>query len=158
VAAEGGRDYEMRTKGGDGFFTKIQSWSLMQNVWVDVPMHDMVSWFMGRVPILMPVHFYTGGGVGMAALDTKTTDNFTKASKDFYNFAWQVGAGLSYELTDQVTISMGYRYFDPGSFKLKLRISPDSDPFGTFKMDLSAHEFTTALRVDFYTLGLPTWR
>jgi opacity protein-like surface antigen len=158
VAAEGGRDYEMRTQGGDGFFTKVQSWSVMQNLWFDVPVHDMTSWFMGRVPILMPLQLYVGGGVGVSALDTKTTDNFTRASKEFYNFSWQAGTGFSYELTDRVTISMGYRYIDPGDFDLKLRISPDADPFGKFSMDLEAHEFTTALRVDFYTLGMPAWR
>jgi opacity protein-like surface antigen len=158
VAVEGGRDYEMRTRGGDGFFTKVESWSVMQNSWVDVPVHDMVSAFMGRIPILMPLQVYVGGGIGVSALDTKTTDNFTRASKEFYNFSWQVGTGLSYELTDRVTFSMGYRYVEPGDFELKLRISPDAEPFGKFKMDLEAHEFTTALRVDFYTLGMPTWR
>ena len=106
----------------------------------------------------MPVQVYAGAGIGVSALDVKTTDNFTTATDDMFNFSWQAGTGVSYSLTDRVTISMGYRYIDPGDFKMKLKISPEAEPFGNFKMDLEAHEFTTSLRVDFYTLGMPTWR
>ena len=69
------------------------------------------------------------------------------------NFAWQAGAGISLELTKQLAIDIGYRYFDAG------RIETDAGnaivggvvvgPYSGAKGDLAAHEFVGSVRFGF---------
>lgn len=157
ISAEGGRNFEFRTDGGDGFFSQIDAWNVMYNTSLDIPLHEPISWIFGRVPILQPLSFFTGAGIGVAGIDAKTTDNFSVGKDDPYQFAWQVGAGLSYAFTDRVSLALGYRYFDMGDVEFDLRTAPDVDPFGKMKVALESHEFTASLRVNFWSLGLPTW-
>lgn len=157
VAVEGGRSFEFRTDGGDGFFTEVDSWAVLYNTWIEFPLHEPASWIFGRVPFLQPLSLYAGAGLGTANLDVKTTDNFSKGADDGFQFAWQAGAGLSYAFTDRVSLSLGYRYHDLGDVSLSLQTAPDVDPFGKMKVDLTTHEFTTALRVNFWSLDMPSW-
>lgn len=53
---------------------------------------------------------YIMGGVGMANADTSWDD------EDETVFAWQVGAGLGFEITDNTTLDLGYRYLKPNDF------------------------------------------
>lgn len=151
----GGRDYELRTQGADPFFTEATAWTVMQNLWVDVPLHDAVGSLFGRVPILEPLSFYAGGGAGLGINDVDTTDNVSSGSETRYGFTWQAGAGFGYSFTDLVTFSMGYRYQDLGSIDMTL--FDNSGPIGRFELDLAAHELTTGLRVRFYPVTLPTF-
>lgn len=48
---------------------------------------------------------YIGGGVGAAFINTNT------------NFAWNVGAGTAYKLTDNSALTLGYRFVDFGNFE-----------------------------------------
>jgi len=55
---------------------------------------------------------YIMGGLGVAhvnvsAPDTDDSDNV---------FAWQLGAGLGFEVADNTTLDLGYRYLKPGKF------------------------------------------
>ena len=149
----GGRDYELRSKGGDGFFSDVRSWSLLTNTWLDIPLEPPLSRLIGRVPLLAPMSLYGGGGLGLARLDVRTTDNVSRGSSDENNFAYQVGAGLSYDFTHWATLSIGYRYLDMGEVSSQLSLVPGT-PFGTHDLDLSAHEFVSALRVRFYSSPL----
>jgi opacity protein-like surface antigen len=49
---------------------------------------------------------YAGGGVGIAYHD----------APDGIDFAWQLGAGLGYELTKEITLNVGYRYLKVNEF------------------------------------------
>lgn len=73
---------------------------------------------------------YVGGGLGMAIIDTKfkakNTDytipedySFSSGSKTVTNFAWNVGAGLGYDITESWTVDLGYRFVSLGSVKSK---------------------------------------
>jgi opacity protein-like surface antigen len=53
-----GRDYEFRTSGGDGFFTEVEADTIIPSIWLEVPVHEPVSWIFGRVPILEPLRIY----------------------------------------------------------------------------------------------------
>ncbi len=150
----GGRNYELRTQGVDPFFTQGESWTVMQNLWVDLPIHNALSALFGRVPILEPLSFYTGGGAGLAINDVTTTDNVTVGKDTAFGFSWQAGAGFGYAFTDLVTFSMGYRYQDLGTIEMGLR-DASQNVVGRFNVDLAAHELTTGLRLRFYPVTLP---
>ena len=147
-----GRDYELQAKGAEPYLSEVSTWTLMQNVWLDVPLDRPISYFFGRIPVLSPLSFTFGAGIGLASNDVSTTDNVSKGSAITYAFAWQAGAGLDYALTRNVSIGLGYRYLDPGKVDLDLQTA--GAPFGNFELDLSAHEVATSLRVAFYPLPL----
>ena len=149
-----GRDYELKGKGAasNDYLSEVYTWTLMQNVWLDVPLDRPISHFFGRIPILAPLSFNLGAGIGLASNDVSTSDNVSQGSDTVYGFAWQAGAGFDYALTRNVSIGVGYRYLDPGEVDLDLRNG--ANPFGSFELDLSAHEVATSLRVAFYPVPL----
>ena len=81
---------------------------------------------------------YIGAGIGVSHV--KGTADILGYSGNIKktNFAWQAGAGISYDITDHFAIDAGYRYMDYGDFE-KYDIS----------LDTSAHEFYTGVRVSF---------
>ena len=77
-----------------------KNWSVLANVWRDF----MVTEKFGC---------YGGGGIGGGGFTSfgeiarvPATDSFTSSA-----FAWQAGGGLLYELTDQVTFDISYRWY-----------------------------------------------
>ena len=64
---------------------------------------------------------YVGAGVGVARLKTTVKDQDDEgAFKDKLsatNLAYQLGAGVAYELTENWALDLGYRYADYGSYK-----------------------------------------
>lgn len=64
---------------------------------------------------------YAGGGIGMAVVRSKNASvrfdgspGFALPGENETNFAWQLGAGVAYELTPVVTVDLGYRHLDAG--------------------------------------------
>jgi outer membrane autotransporter protein len=76
---------------------------------------------------------YIMGGVGMANADTSWND------QDETVFAWQVGAGLGFEIADNTTLDLGYRYLKPNDF--------DNDSVGDVKSE--SHNVMLGLRYQF---------
>ncbi len=91
---------------------------------------------------------YVGAGIGMAfARGFASADRYTAAgayvahaSGEGYstNFAWQVGAGVAYAITDTVSADLGYRYLGLGH--------SGDDIIGGFS---GAHEFSLGIRFTF---------
>lgn len=80
---------------GEGSFDIL---TFMANLWYDVPLSDSIN----------P---YIGGGVGLAIVDGETTyspDNTAYDSTEVA-FAFQVGAGLRLDVSDNITLDVGYR-------------------------------------------------
>jgi opacity protein-like surface antigen len=156
-----GREYELLTEyeppsqAGDGYITEVTAWTFMPNLWIDVPLHQPIAWAFGRIPILEPLTLYGGAGLGLSTVDLDTTDNVSEGHREQFLFGWQAGIGLGYEITQRVTLTAGYRYVDLGNAKATLRTPPDEDPFGSFRMDLTAHEFNAGVRVNFYSIPYP---
>ncbi|TNJ39026.1 porin family protein [Chlorobaculum thiosulfatiphilum] len=72
---------------------------------------------------------YIMGGAGIADVDTnQDTDSETV-------FAWQVGAGLGFEVADNTTLDLGYRYLKPSEIE-------DS-------IDIESHNVMLGLRYQF---------
>jgi OOP family OmpA-OmpF porin len=81
------------------------SWSVMANAWYDFPVDGK----------LVP---YIGGGIGWAKAKDKLdyihdtgTNSDAHREADGSGFAWQLGLGVNYEVCDNVSLGVGYRYF-----------------------------------------------
>lgn len=64
---------------------------------------------------------YVGAGIGYARVKADNQVNFggevASLSKSSGNFAWNLTAGISYEMTDNLSIDASYRYIDYGKVK-----------------------------------------
>ena len=56
---------------------------------------------------------YVGAGIGSAYLKA----DFGDVAKSNYNLAWQVMAGLTYDINSHWTLDAGYRYADLGRIR-----------------------------------------
>lgn len=120
---------------GDIYKAKIEIQSLMLNAFYDIDIGSKVT----------P---YIGGGIGYAKL--KLDDQYWKDAYgkdiDDNNFAWQIGAGVAVELTDNVSVDAGYRYVDYGDLS-----ATGDDGYGgeTESVDVTANEFYLGARYTF---------
>jgi opacity protein-like surface antigen len=100
---------------------------------------------------------YIGAGLGVARL--KGTMNWVEdiddgssisSGKSRTNFAWQIGAGVAYNINENVAVDLGYRYIDYG--KLSKSSSEEYD-WGDItisnKVESKAHEIMLGLRYTF---------
>lgn len=84
------------TVSGDDY--GFETTNLMANVYVDVPLEF--------APKLVP---YIGGGVGWS---------FQTNGEEADSFAYQGMAGLGYQVADDVTLNVGYRYFAADGYEM----------------------------------------
>ncbi len=99
---------------GEHYQVNTSVWTGMFNVYYDIDTGTK----------LMP---YINAGVGYAHLKTKAhTWGNCGAPANHYdflfkeeanNFAWNIGLGVSYALTDNLSVDLGYRYTDFGNIK-----------------------------------------
>ncbi|MEI9993059.1 MAG: outer membrane beta-barrel protein [Rhizomicrobium sp.] len=114
---------------------KLNAYSLMANVWYDF--HDFGQSF-GVTP-------YVGGGIGLAQIQIggKLGGN-NLIEKNDYVFAWQLGAGASVPLSDDISFFADYRYFAADG--AKLRIAPGLHG-GDVDADFDSHEVLLGFRL-----------
>ena len=79
------------------------NWSVMENLWRDVMLTDRLG-------------LYGGGGIGAGGYRTGVGFRSPAGSASFFQpaeaaFAWQVGGGVIYEITERLTFDISYRYF-----------------------------------------------
>ncbi len=86
---------------------------------------------------------YVGAGLGFSHQKVKA-DDIKKSSNEF---AWQVGAGVSYAATDNISVDFGYRYVDNGSFT----VSREQEGKNMVKTDFESesNEFYLGVRYAF---------
>ena len=87
----------------------LSIYSLMGNVFYDLPVMDQVD-------------LYFGAGLGMANVRADMKDKTTggKIDGNANVFAYQLMAGPAYKINDQWTVSLGYRFFGYTNPKLKV--------------------------------------
>lgn len=96
---------------------------------------------------------YLKGGIGIAHSEANAdldvqptftmfglTDRWQYPEGDDKNFAWSIGAGVDYSLSENVLVGLEYQYIDMGSVSTGVDINGDSVDF-----DLSSHEVTLGL-------------
>jgi opacity protein-like surface antigen len=89
---------------------------------------------------------YVGAGLGLAFLNSKwrSSDDDSLGSKMRTNFAWNVGAGVAYEIVQNVSLDLGYRFAGLGQGRTK------SDGDGYIKAkNVYQHQIMLGLRFAF---------
>ena len=94
---------------------------------------------------------YVGGGIGLAHLKASSkfagTDGADyaagKIKESSNNFAWNLAAGVGYEVNRNITVDLGYRYVDNGDLT-KTMYTGDR-----FKVESEAHEILLGARFSF---------
>ena len=83
---------------------------------------------------------YIGGGVGVAYHRiSDVVAPVDSSSGDEFDFAWNLHAGISYDLTPQTKVDLGYRLADLGRAR-------SDGPIPMFVEDLVTHEFKIGIR------------
>ena len=107
-------EYERRVDPGSSGFTvgsrsRLQTLSSLASLYYDFPIHSRFK----------P---YVGAGVGVArnhlrvdSITSPGTNGIPSQTQSSNHFAWQLGAGVAYEIGPAVALDLGYRYFDGGS-------------------------------------------
>ena len=91
---------------------------------------------------------YVSAGAGIAKLNARQHfDSENSAKSNPSNFAWQVGAGVSYAATDSIDVDLGYRYVDTGAARIVKEIAgPDEN---SIKLNTARHELYAGIRYNF---------
>lgn len=109
------------------------NWSVMGNIWRDLTLTDRLG-------------VYGGGGLGAGgyryAVGSRTF-NRVYADESGSAFAWQVGGGILYEITDRLTFDAGYRYYHVDTIVAPLTVPPLSFSKPT---DFASNELMFTLR------------
>lgn len=129
----------------DGAF-QTSNWSTMLNIYVDP--------FRAAGLDTGAFSPYLQGGIGWAR--NKTEDmKFTNAGTlfgDTHNdFAWQIGAGVLYSITDHLKLDLSYRYLDMGEARASNSYTAGGPTFnvGDIDFDLKAHEVLLGLQYQY---------
>jgi opacity protein-like surface antigen len=123
----------------------LETWSFMFNLWHDFDFGDS------------PLHPFVGGGIGFAhaTLSYDITQNVPLGTNPAlfgtqvsyrgngeatdWGFAYQVGAGLGYDLGNGMTLSAQYRYFNTGAMDLSLA--------DQIEVNLESHNFLIGVNI-----------
>jgi len=118
-----------------------QGWSAMTNFWRDFFFNDRLG-------------VYGGGGFGVGGYQYSMQGSDGKiplaGSSVVNTFAWQVGTGVTYQLSDRVTFDTGYRFFamTPGSTPLAVTNGGLLvQPAGSYTSAFSASELLLSVRI-----------
>jgi opacity protein-like surface antigen len=114
---------------------------VLANLWVDLPLGD----------IIRP---YIGGGIGFGRLEldlharstTAPTTGFVVVDDSDWGFAYQVGAGIAFNVSQHLALDIGYR------FKAINNLDFEADPViggFDFEVDYESHNVLAGLRVGF---------
>jgi len=117
-------------------------WSAMTNFWRDCFITDRFGVYGGGgFGIGGYQYSMRGGGNGQDPLSGSSAVN---------TFAWQVGTGVTYQLSDRITFDTGYRFFamTPGATPLAATDGgPTVFPFGSYTSAFSASELLLSIRI-----------
>ena len=125
------------TDGVEALKGKINTKSLMFNAYYDIPTG-------------VSIRPYVGAGMGLARIkmtrkyiDRTAPEENENISKTKTNFAWQIGTGVSYAVTNNWTLDAGYRYMNYGKVTHKSQYN-EKESF-----DVTGHNFYMGVRYTF---------
>lgn len=74
--------------------------SILANAWYDYDLSEKFT-------------IYGGGGLGIGFVDISTVDAFDDDEFDGSSsgFAWQIGAGANYDVSEKIAVGVGYRFY-----------------------------------------------
>ncbi len=103
---------------------------------------------------------YVGAGLGLGFISSKFSfygydindptdfESGSGSSKTTTNFAWNVGAGVGFDLTQNWTVDLGYRFVGLGSVKSGKYTEPGME-FHAKTKNLYQHQFALGVRYTF---------
>jgi opacity protein-like surface antigen len=89
---------------------------------------------------------YVGGGLGGGGYRLFVSDDVATGSGPVGGFAWQAGGGVIWEVTDRMTLDVGYRWFAIDMLSTPLALS-DGAPAGAYTSAFGASELLLTVRV-----------
>jgi opacity protein-like surface antigen len=117
-------------------------WSAMVNLWRDFDITDTWSIYGGAG---------IGGGGYQFAYDYSflPTQYTTAGSGAVSAFAWQVGGGVIWNVSDRIALDLGYRFFEIGPGTTTLVSNQGGFPAGTTALDtsFSTSELLLSIRI-----------
>jgi opacity protein-like surface antigen len=149
------RDYSFTTNSFPGwpgpitfFYTgDFEAWTVMGNLWVDYPLSNLWP----DLPVVRNLVAFGGAGFGVARTELAMTDGVVIADGKDTNFAWQIGAGLGYAITDWLTFEVSYRHIDIGETKVDMNIVGAGFPAGNYELKVNSEQVVGGLRVTFFS-------
>jgi opacity protein-like surface antigen len=118
-------------------------WSAMVNLWRDFEITD--SWSV-----------YGGAGIGGGGYQFAYNYSFlptqyaTTGSSVVTAFAWQVGGGVIWNVSDRIALDLGYRFFELGPGTTSLVSNQGGFPAGTTNLDTSFSTSELLLSIRMY--------
>lgn len=118
-------------------------WSTLVNAWRDIDVTDRLG-------------IYAGGGIGgggygsLAVQSAVPASNFTiNGSGGASGFAWQAGGGVIYDLTQRITLDVGYRFFAVDTGSITATSAQSGVPIETLSLGsgFSASELLFTIRI-----------
>jgi opacity protein-like surface antigen len=102
-----------------------------------------------------PVVPYLGGGIGFANVSANNVKVFdvngvnSFVDDDDNVFAYQLAAGIAFDINPALTLDLGYRFFDTSDPDLKADPLLVDPPFNRFETEFDSHNVSLGLRMNF---------
>jgi opacity protein-like surface antigen len=129
-------DEVLETSGGYAYNLEgdVNALFVLANLWVDIPVGEVIR----------P---YIGGGAGMGRLDAdfSTTAGASVVDDSDWGFAYQLGAGIAFDLTPNMVVDVGYR-FKAIDTELEVNTEPTTSDTDA---DYRSHNVLLGLRFEF---------
>jgi opacity protein-like surface antigen len=116
---------------------------VLANLWLELPIDEAIR----------P---YVGGGIGIGRLDLElegTTPSATVGIVDdsSWGFAFQLGAGVAFDITDNLAVDVGYRFkrIHDAEFELDADVTNDPLEAAEADVDYTSHNVLLGLRIGF---------
>ena len=133
-----GDDSESQTGDELLFSNKVKAESLMLNSYYDFKNTSKFT----------P---YISAGVGVTRVKNESTDiefpdySFSKSDN---HFTWSAGVGVAYNVTNDVSLDLSYRYVDAGKYDFKFERDSESLP-DTTSFKSNSHDYSLGIRYNF---------
>jgi opacity protein-like surface antigen len=138
------RDFLAPGFGADFRWAANDGWSALVNVWRDFSIDDQID-------------LYLGGGVGAGgyrydldgAISLFGAEISYVSSTQVAAFAWQVGGGVVWNVSDRVAFDVGYRFFSIDQADTTLNVAALGVPMGSVALlqQYTASELLFGLRI-----------
>jgi len=140
----GGRQFTAETAGTTNtYVTTAKIATLQGDFWFEYSLDRHFP----DTPLLRNIAPFAGGGLGLSHISLDSRGAGASGSDKSVKFAWQVGAGLAYQLSPRVVLETRYQYADLG--KPSIGLATGGTPQGTLELDYGTHEVVGGLRFVF---------